>query len=146
MQCDDGGWGAFDRNNNKAILTHIPFADFNALLDPSTSDVTARSTTRSIRAEEQRLVLLSELFGPSATASAIDDVMKTGHVGADYIENVLRYRRRLEPGPAPLRLGDPALDSIVLPEPDLGVYDDIGARRPLRDDGYAHRDREEETT
>ncbi|MDN3512846.1 MAG: squalene--hopene cyclase [Candidatus Brocadia sp.] len=42
MQCDDGGWGAFDRNNNKAILTHIPFADFNALLDPSTSDVTAR--------------------------------------------------------------------------------------------------------
>ncbi len=42
MQCDDGGWGAFDRNNNKSILNHIPFADFNALLDPSTSDVTAR--------------------------------------------------------------------------------------------------------
>lgn len=42
MQCDDGGWGAFDRNNNKAILNHIPFADFNALLDPSTSDVTGR--------------------------------------------------------------------------------------------------------
>lgn len=44
MQCDDGGWGAFDRNNNRAILNHIPFADFNALLDPSTSDVTARCT------------------------------------------------------------------------------------------------------
>ncbi len=42
MQCDDGGWGAFDRNNNKSILNHIPFADFNALLDPSTSDVTGR--------------------------------------------------------------------------------------------------------
>ena len=42
MQCDDGGWGAFDRNNNKAILNYIPFADFNALLDPSTSDVTGR--------------------------------------------------------------------------------------------------------
>lgn len=42
MQCDDGGWGAFDRNNNKTILNHIPFADFNALLDPSTSDVTGR--------------------------------------------------------------------------------------------------------
>ena len=42
MQCDDGGWGAFDRNNNKTILNHIPFADFNDLLDPSTSDVTAR--------------------------------------------------------------------------------------------------------
>lgn len=42
MQCDDGGWGAFDRNNNKTILNNIPFADFNALLDPSTSDVTGR--------------------------------------------------------------------------------------------------------
>lgn len=42
MQCDDGGWGAFDRNNNKTILNHIPFADFNALLDQSTSDVTGR--------------------------------------------------------------------------------------------------------
>ncbi|MEK6559251.1 MAG: squalene--hopene cyclase, partial [Planctomycetota bacterium] len=42
MQCDDGGWGSFDRNNNKAILNYIPFADFNALLDPSTSDVTGR--------------------------------------------------------------------------------------------------------
>lgn len=42
MQCDDGGWGAFDRNNNKAVLNYIPFADFGALLDPSTSDVTGR--------------------------------------------------------------------------------------------------------
>ena len=42
MQCDDGGWGAFDRNNNKTLLNYIPFADFNALLDQSTSDVTAR--------------------------------------------------------------------------------------------------------
>jgi transposase len=101
------------------------------------------ATTRSIRAEEQRLVLLSELFGASATASAIDDVMQTGHVGADYVENVLRYRRRLEPGPAPLRLGDPALDDIVLPEPDLGVYDDIAEGRPLREVDHAD---EEETT
>ena len=105
------------------------------------------ATTRSIRAEEQRLVLLAELFGPSATASAIDDVMKTGHVGADYVENVLRYRRRLVPAPAPLRLGNPELDGIVLPEPDLGVYDDIGARRPLRDlEHTPHRDDEEQTT
>ncbi|MDR4505605.1 MAG: squalene--hopene cyclase [Candidatus Scalindua sp.] len=43
MQCNDGGWGSFDQNNNKAILNHIPFADWNALLDPSTSDITARA-------------------------------------------------------------------------------------------------------
>jgi squalene-hopene/tetraprenyl-beta-curcumene cyclase len=42
MQSDDGGWGAFDRNNNKMVFTKVPFADHNALLDPSTSDVTGR--------------------------------------------------------------------------------------------------------
>jgi len=42
MQCNDGGWGSFDKNNNKKILNNIPFADWNALLDPSTSDLTAR--------------------------------------------------------------------------------------------------------
>ncbi|MCP5003377.1 MAG: squalene--hopene cyclase, partial [Planctomycetes bacterium] len=43
MQCNDGGWGSFDQDNNKAILNQIPFADWNALLDPSTSDLTARA-------------------------------------------------------------------------------------------------------
>ena len=42
MQCDDGGWGAFDVNNNKVLLNKIPFADLESLLDPSTSDLTGR--------------------------------------------------------------------------------------------------------
>ncbi len=42
MQNRDGGWGAFDRDNDRAILNHIPFADHNAMLDPSSPDVTAR--------------------------------------------------------------------------------------------------------
>jgi len=42
MQNADGGWGAFDRDNNRTILNHIPFADHNAMLDPSSPDVTAR--------------------------------------------------------------------------------------------------------
>ena len=42
MQSSDGGWGAFDIDNNRLYLNHIPFADHGALLDPSTSDVTAR--------------------------------------------------------------------------------------------------------
>jgi squalene-hopene/tetraprenyl-beta-curcumene cyclase len=42
MQCDDGGWGAFDLNNNKALLNKIPFADLESMLDPSTSDVSGR--------------------------------------------------------------------------------------------------------
>ena len=43
MQNDDGGWGAFDHENNLQFLNHIPFADHNAMLDPSTADVTARA-------------------------------------------------------------------------------------------------------
>jgi squalene-hopene/tetraprenyl-beta-curcumene cyclase len=43
MQNDDGGWGAFDKNNDLQFLNHIPFADHNAMLDPSTADVTARA-------------------------------------------------------------------------------------------------------
>ena len=42
MQNRDGGWGAFDRDNNRWLLCNIPFADHNAMIDPSTADVTAR--------------------------------------------------------------------------------------------------------
>jgi squalene-hopene/tetraprenyl-beta-curcumene cyclase len=42
MQNRDGGWGAFDRDNDRQFLCNIPFADHNAMIDPSTADVTAR--------------------------------------------------------------------------------------------------------
>lgn len=42
MQNEDGGWASFDRNNDKEFLTKIPFADHNAMIDPSTADITAR--------------------------------------------------------------------------------------------------------
>lgn len=41
MQCRNGGWAAFDRDNDKAILTKIPFCDFGEALDPPSVDVTA---------------------------------------------------------------------------------------------------------
>lgn len=43
MQCADGGWAAFDVDNNAEILTHVPFADHNAMLDPSCADITGRA-------------------------------------------------------------------------------------------------------
>jgi squalene-hopene/tetraprenyl-beta-curcumene cyclase len=43
MQNKDGGWAAFDRDINHEILTKVPFADHNAMLDPSCPDITARS-------------------------------------------------------------------------------------------------------
>lgn len=42
MQSRNGGFGAFDRDNTYYYLNDIPFADHGALLDPPTSDVTAR--------------------------------------------------------------------------------------------------------
>lgn len=42
MQGRDGGWASFDVDNDRMIFTQIPFADHNAMLDPSTSDITAR--------------------------------------------------------------------------------------------------------
>ncbi|HVY41269.1 MAG TPA: squalene--hopene cyclase [Polyangia bacterium] len=42
MQNEDGGWASFDRGNDKDWLTHVPFADHNAMIDPSTADITAR--------------------------------------------------------------------------------------------------------
>ncbi len=42
MQSSNGGWGAFDVDNDHDILNHIPFADHGALLDSPTADVAAR--------------------------------------------------------------------------------------------------------
>jgi squalene-hopene/tetraprenyl-beta-curcumene cyclase len=42
MQNKDGGWAAFDRDINRDVLTKVPFADHNAMLDPSCPDITAR--------------------------------------------------------------------------------------------------------
>ena len=42
MQCKNGGWAAFDRDNTKMIFQYIPFADHNAMLDPPTVDITGR--------------------------------------------------------------------------------------------------------
>src|SRR5262249_28908203 len=42
MQDSDGGWAAFDRDINRDVLTKVPFADHNAMLDPSCPDITAR--------------------------------------------------------------------------------------------------------
>lgn len=42
MQSSNGGWAAFDRDNDMDILNRIPFADTEAMVDPPTADVTGR--------------------------------------------------------------------------------------------------------
>ena len=42
MQGSDGGWAAFDVDNNWDFLSSVPFADHNAMLDPTCPDITGR--------------------------------------------------------------------------------------------------------
>ncbi|NDH07990.1 squalene--hopene cyclase, partial [bacterium] len=42
MQNRDGGWGAFDKDIDQEFLTKVPFADHNAMLDPTCPDISAR--------------------------------------------------------------------------------------------------------
>jgi squalene-hopene/tetraprenyl-beta-curcumene cyclase len=43
MQGSDGGWAAFDVDNNWTPLSEVPFADHNAMLDPACPDITGRA-------------------------------------------------------------------------------------------------------
>ena len=69
MQCRNGGWAAFDKDNTKSIFQAIPFADHNAMLDPPTVDITGRMlemlalygfTREDVRVERAVQFILSE--------------------------------------------------------------------------------------
>jgi transposase len=83
----------------------------------------ASAGSKSLQRESVRLVFLAEVFGPSATATAMQEVMQSGHVGADYVEYVLRQKKGLVPMAAPMKLGQPELDDMSLAEPNLSIYD-----------------------
>jgi squalene-hopene/tetraprenyl-beta-curcumene cyclase len=61
MQCHQGGWAAFDLDNNQDWLNALPYADLKAMIDPNTADVTARVLEMLGRLGER---------GPGAAASA----------------------------------------------------------------------------
>jgi squalene-hopene/tetraprenyl-beta-curcumene cyclase len=42
MQSKDGGWAAFDVDNDWEFLSSVPFSDHNAMLDPTCPDITGR--------------------------------------------------------------------------------------------------------
>jgi squalene-hopene/tetraprenyl-beta-curcumene cyclase len=43
MQNRDGGWASFDKDNTRTLFQYVPYADHNAMLDPSSADITART-------------------------------------------------------------------------------------------------------
>jgi transposase len=130
--------------HKQSLLDHKPRALAAGTLPPALASLDDTGKTyfkllaagsRSIHRDATRLIFLVELFGASATTSAMAEVMQTGHVGAEYVEYVLRHKRGLDPQPPPLRLGDQQLDAISVPEPDLSVYDQMPATRMTRDPG-----------
>jgi squalene-hopene/tetraprenyl-beta-curcumene cyclase len=72
MQSRNGGWGAFDADNEHYYLNHIPFADHGALLDPPTEDVSARCVSM--------LAQLGDMpKNDPRVAQAVDYLLKTQH-------------------------------------------------------------------
>src|SRR2546421_3742575 len=43
MQSSDGGWGAFDADNTRALVRELPFLDFGEVIDEPSADVTAHA-------------------------------------------------------------------------------------------------------
>ena len=85
LQSKNGGWGAFDADNNYLYLNNIPFSDHGALLDPPTEDVTGRCISM--------LAQLGEDRSNPAMAQGIDYLRRTqladgswyGRWGMNYI-------------------------------------------------------------
>jgi squalene-hopene/tetraprenyl-beta-curcumene cyclase len=85
MQNRDGGWGAFDRDNDRQFLCYVPFADHNAMIDPSTPDLAARVL--------EALAHLGKRVGDAAVDRAVNYLRATqqsdgswfGRWGVNYI-------------------------------------------------------------
>ncbi len=85
MQNRDGGWAAFDRGIDREVLTKVPFADHNAMLDPSCPDITARALEalghygyRTGQAQVDRAITFLE-------ATQLPDGCWLGRWGVNYI-------------------------------------------------------------
>ncbi|MDR1818498.1 MAG: squalene--hopene cyclase, partial [Puniceicoccales bacterium] len=87
MQSSNGGWGAFDKDNNTAALTQIPFCDFGEVLDPPSADLTGH------KLEALGLMGHTLATGDPAVTRAVDYILREqepdgpwfGRWGVNYI-------------------------------------------------------------
>ena len=100
MQSADGGWAAFDVDNNWAVLNQVPFADHNAMLDPTCPDITGRVLESLCR---------RGLAGHDAVRRGVAYLLQAqekngswyGRWGVDYIYGSFLAMRGLAAGGAP---------------------------------------------
>ncbi len=88
MQGRDGGWGAFDADNNHHYLNHIPFADHGALLDPQRRRRAPRALAWSFLAPDQRSPadsLAMARWPGCGRSSGGRQVVRSGRWGTNYI-------------------------------------------------------------
>jgi hypothetical protein len=72
----------------------------------------------------QKIVALSEIYGPEAAGRAVDDADELGAYGAEYIANLLEQRQRRLPEAGALHLTRASdLLDLEVPPPDLSLYD-----------------------
>lgn len=95
MQSRDGGWAAFDVDNNWKALSYVPFADHNAMLDPTCPDITGRVI--------EALCAFGENPQSPAVRRGVEYLMRTqeddgswyGRWGVDYIYGTFLVLRGL---------------------------------------------------
>jgi hypothetical protein len=142
-RCWDSGKDIKDPSHEQGLLAQKPKARAGGLPPgvSSLGEVGVRYfkqfgfTNRSIHRELVRMTLLCELFDHAEVSAATDEVMRTGHVGSEYVEFVLRNKRGLLPSAEPLRLGNADFDAMALSEPDLARFDIEAAARITLDPG-----------
>ena len=87
MQCRGGGWGAFDRDNDKTLLSKIPFSDFGEVLDPPSVDVTAHiiEALLSMRDQDPRIQTALDAAIAYIKSEQEDNGSWFGRWGVNYI-------------------------------------------------------------
>jgi squalene-hopene/tetraprenyl-beta-curcumene cyclase len=111
MQSENGGFAAFDADNTHYNLNYIPFADHGALLDPPTSDVTARVVTvlsRTRRPQDRSAVERAIAYLRREQEA---DGSWFGRWGSNYIYGTWSVLMALELAGVPA--GDPAVRRAV---------------------------------
>ncbi len=84
MQSRNGGWGAYDADNEYYYLNNIPFADHGALLDPPTEDVTARCVSMLAQVGETKSEAVARAVD-YLRATQMEDGSWYGRWGMNYI-------------------------------------------------------------